>query len=34
MARPGDLVLTLGIGNVYLLCPDILAEIQARSVVE
>jgi UDP-N-acetylmuramate--alanine ligase len=23
IARPGDLVLTMGIGNVYLLCPDI-----------
>jgi UDP-N-acetylmuramate--alanine ligase len=23
LARPGDLVLTMGIGNVYLLCPDI-----------
>jgi UDP-N-acetylmuramate--alanine ligase len=23
IARPGDLVLTMGIGNVYLLCPEI-----------
>jgi UDP-N-acetylmuramate--alanine ligase len=23
VARPGDLVLTMGIGNVYLLCDDI-----------
>jgi UDP-N-acetylmuramate--alanine ligase len=23
LARPGDLVLTMGIGNVYLLCPEI-----------
>jgi UDP-N-acetylmuramate--alanine ligase len=27
VARPGDLVLTMGIGTVYLLCPEILAEI-------
>jgi len=24
VARPGDLVLTMGIGNVYLLCDQIL----------
>jgi UDP-N-acetylmuramate--alanine ligase len=29
IARPGDLVLTMGIGTVYLLCPEILAEIAA-----
>ncbi len=29
VARPGDLVLTMGIGTVYLLCPEILAEIAA-----
>ena len=23
LARPGDLVITMGIGNVYLLCDDI-----------
>jgi UDP-N-acetylmuramate--alanine ligase len=27
VARPRDLVLTMGIGNVYLLCPEIVAEI-------
>jgi UDP-N-acetylmuramate--alanine ligase len=27
MASPGDVILTMGIGNVYLLCPEILAEI-------
>jgi UDP-N-acetylmuramate--alanine ligase len=27
LAAPGDVVLTMGIGNVYLLCPEILAEI-------
>lgn len=27
VAAPGDVVLTMGIGNVYLLCPEILAEI-------
>jgi UDP-N-acetylmuramate--alanine ligase len=26
-AAPGDVVVTMGIGNVYLLCPEILAEI-------
>jgi UDP-N-acetylmuramate--alanine ligase len=30
LARPGDLVITMGIGNVYLLCPDIRDEC-ARS---
>jgi UDP-N-acetylmuramate--alanine ligase len=29
VAEPGDVVLTMGIGNVYLLCPEILAEIDA-----
>jgi UDP-N-acetylmuramate--alanine ligase len=33
VARPGDLVLTMGIGNVYLLCPEILTAI-ARSSAE
>jgi len=28
VAQPGDLVLTMGIGNVYLLCPEILAAIE------
>jgi UDP-N-acetylmuramate--alanine ligase len=27
IAEPGDVILTMGIGNVYLLCPEILAEI-------
>ena len=27
VAAPGDVILTMGIGNVYLLCPEILAEI-------
>jgi UDP-N-acetylmuramate--alanine ligase len=27
VARPGDLVITMGIGNVYLLCPEILAAV-------
>jgi UDP-N-acetylmuramate--alanine ligase len=26
-AAPGDVIVTMGIGNVYLLCPEILAEI-------
>ncbi len=29
VAEPGDVILTMGIGNVYLLCPEILAEIEA-----
>ncbi len=33
IARPGDLVLTMGIGNVYLLCPEI-REACARHVTE
>ena len=31
LAKPGDLVLTMGIGDVYLLCPDILAELAGRA---
>ena len=31
VVRPGDLVVTMGIGDVYLLCPDILAEIAQRA---
>jgi len=27
LAGPGDLILTMGIGDVYLLCPDILAAL-------
>ena len=27
IAEPGDVILTMGIGTVYLLCPEILAEI-------
>jgi UDP-N-acetylmuramate--alanine ligase len=27
LARPGDVVLTMGIGDVYLLCPGIVAEL-------
>jgi UDP-N-acetylmuramate--alanine ligase len=30
LVRPGDLVLTMGIGDVYLLCPQILVEISDR----
>ena len=26
-AEPGDVIMTMGIGNVYLLCPEIVAEI-------
>ena len=29
VAEPGDVILTMGIGNVYLLCPEIRAEIEA-----
>lgn len=32
LVRPGDVVVTMGIGDVYLLCPDILVEIAHRSV--
>jgi UDP-N-acetylmuramate--alanine ligase len=32
VVRPGDVVVTMGIGDVYLLCPDILAEITERAV--
>ncbi len=31
VVRPGDVVVTMGIGDVYLLCPDILAEIALRA---
>ncbi|HEX2902821.1 MAG TPA: UDP-N-acetylmuramate--L-alanine ligase [Jatrophihabitans sp.] len=31
LARPGDLVLTMGIGDVHLLCPLILRAIEQRS---
>ena len=31
MARPGDIVVTMGIGNVYLLCPEIVRAIADRS---
>jgi UDP-N-acetylmuramate--alanine ligase len=31
VARSGDLVLTMGIGNVYLLCPEILGAITAAA---
>jgi UDP-N-acetylmuramate--alanine ligase len=33
LARPGDLVVTMGIGNVYLLCPEILLELGRSSMV-
>ncbi len=31
VAEPGDVILTMGIGNVYLLCPEIRAEIEATA---
>ncbi len=31
LARPGDLVMTMGIGDVYLLCPQILAALAERA---
>jgi UDP-N-acetylmuramate--alanine ligase len=31
LAGPGDLILTMGIGDVYLLCPDILAALAERA---
>jgi UDP-N-acetylmuramate--alanine ligase len=34
VARPGDLVITMGIGNVYLLCDDIRAACQHRHDLE
>jgi UDP-N-acetylmuramate--alanine ligase len=34
VARPGDLVITMGIGNVYLLCDDIRAACAARRAAE
>ncbi|MEP6852840.1 MAG: UDP-N-acetylmuramate--L-alanine ligase [bacterium] len=33
LARPGDLVMTMGIGDVYLMCPDILRLLTARASV-
>jgi UDP-N-acetylmuramate--alanine ligase len=34
LARPGDLVLTMGIGNVYLLCPEIRDACARHAVSE
>jgi UDP-N-acetylmuramate--alanine ligase len=31
LAGPGDLILTMGVGDVYLLCPDILAALAERA---
>ena len=31
LAEPGDLVLTMGIGDVHLLCEDVLAELTGRA---
>jgi UDP-N-acetylmuramate--alanine ligase len=31
LARPGDLVITMGIGNVYLLCDDIREACERRA---
>ncbi|HEX4728332.1 MAG TPA: UDP-N-acetylmuramate--L-alanine ligase [Jatrophihabitans sp.] len=31
LAGPGDLILTMGIGDVYLLCPDILTALAERA---
>ncbi|MCL2781284.1 MAG: UDP-N-acetylmuramate--L-alanine ligase [Actinomycetia bacterium] len=31
LARPGDLVMTMGIGDVYLLCPEIIAAVAERA---
>jgi hypothetical protein len=31
VVRPGDVVVTMGIGDVYLLCPDILELIALRA---
>jgi UDP-N-acetylmuramate--alanine ligase len=31
LARPGDVVVTMGIGDVHLLCPEILAELARRT---
>jgi UDP-N-acetylmuramate--alanine ligase len=30
VVRPGDVVMTMGIGDVHLVCPEILSEINAR----
>jgi UDP-N-acetylmuramate--alanine ligase len=32
LARPGDLVITMGIGNVYLLCADIVEACERRAL--
>jgi UDP-N-acetylmuramate--alanine ligase len=34
IARPGDVVLTMGIGDVHLLCDEIIAEVKARAGLE
>ena len=34
LTRPGDVVVTMGIGDVYLLCPQILAEIAERAAAD
>ncbi|MDQ1743903.1 MAG: UDP-N-acetylmuramate--alanine ligase [Pseudonocardiales bacterium] len=34
LAQPGDLILTMGIGDVHLLCSDLLAELAARGEPE
>jgi UDP-N-acetylmuramate--alanine ligase len=34
IARPGDLVITMGIGNVYLLCDEIREACAARRAAE
>jgi UDP-N-acetylmuramate--alanine ligase len=31
LAQPGDVIVTMGIGDVYLMCPDILREIALRA---
>jgi UDP-N-acetylmuramate--alanine ligase len=33
VVRPGDVVMTMGIGDVHLLCPEILSEITALATV-
>jgi UDP-N-acetylmuramate--alanine ligase len=30
IARPGDVIVTMGIGDVYLLCPEVLAAVAGR----
>ncbi len=34
VTRPGDVVVTMGIGDVYLLCPQIVAAVGARADLE